>query len=393
MKNWVSLLKREFSLLSSNSVVIAIFIGAPLLYGLLLGAVYKKGKVNHLPVLVIDLDNTPLSHKVLDMIDDSEVIDAILLQNQNDLKAKIISTEYSAIITIPERFEAEVIQKRHPEIGIDVNTANILTANYAAKAIQQVLGTLNAGIEIEALKKRGVPAITAQTQYEAFGVNYARFFNSSANYMSFLWPGVLGIIIQQVFLLALALSFAREFEENTYFTEFMPRAKNVWNAMFIKALPFWLIGVGILIALRFMFPLFEVPFDVNGTAMLVLVSAFVVSVTILGVLVSIAIPSQLKATEILMVVATPSFIISGFTWPLSQMPSYIVSIANSIPSTHFLIGMRKVLMYEATLSEIWPEIKSLIILIVLFAFLSYILLKIKIYRHKKQTTNSTSKSC
>jgi len=387
MKNWISLLKREFSLFSSNSVVIAIFIGAPLLYGLLLGAVYEKGKVNHLPILVIDLDNTPLSHKVLDMIDDSEVVDAILLQNQNDLKAKVVSQEYSAILTIPERFEAEVIQKRHPEIGVDVNTANILTANYAAKAIQQILGTLNAGIEIEALKKRGIPAVTAKTQYEAFGVNYARFFNASANYMSFLWPGVLGIIIQQVFLLAMALSFAREFEEKTFFTEFMPRAKNCWNAMFIKALPFWIMGVGILFALRLMFPLFEVPFNVNGLAMLTLVTTFVVSVTFLGILVSIAIPSQLKATEILMVVATPSFIISGFTWPLSQMPSYVVSLANTIPSTHFLIGMRKSLMYEATLSEIWPEIKGLLILTLVFALLSYILLKLKIYFHKKQTNN------
>lgn len=387
MKNWISLLKREFSLLSSNSVVIAIFIGAPLLYGLLLGAVYKKGKVNHLPVLVIDLDNSPLSHKVIDMIDDSEVIDAILLQNQNELKAKVISEEYSAIITIPERFEAEVIQKRHPEIGVDVNTANILTANYAAKAVQQILGTLNAGIEIEALKKSGIPAVTAKTQYEAFKVNYARFFNASANYMSFLWPGVLGIIIQQVFLLALALSFAREFEEKTFFSEFMPRAKNSWNAMLLKALPFWLIGIGILILLRLMFPLFEVPFNVNGTAMLTLVTLFIVSVTFLGILVSIAIPSQLKATEILMVVATPSFIISGFTWPLSQMPSYIVSLANTIPSTHFLIGMRKALMYEATLSEIWPEIKSLLILTLVFALLSYLLLQLKIYKHKKQTTN------
>jgi ABC-2 type transport system permease protein len=384
MKNWISLLKREFALFKSNTVVIAIFIGAPLLYGLLLGAVYKKGKVNHLPVLVIDLDQTPLSNKVIDMIDDSEVVDAVLLQNQNDLKSKIIQDEYSAIITIPERFEAEIIQKRHPEIVVDINTANILTANYAAKAIQLILGTLNAGIEIEALKKTGVPAEVAKTQYEAFGVNYARFFNASANYMTFLWPGVLGIILQQVFLLALALSFAREFEENTFYSDFMPKAKNVWNAMLVKSLPFWIIGVGILLFFRLLFPLFEVTFNTNTTAIITLVSLFIISVTFLGILVSIAIPSQLKATEILMVVATPSFIVSGFTWPLSQMPSYVVSLANTIPSTHFLIGLRKVLMYQANLAEIWPEIKGLLILTIVFALLSYVLLKFKIYRNSKK---------
>ncbi|RXP46421.1 ABC transporter permease [Lutibacter sp. HS1-25] len=383
MKNWILLLKREFSLLKTNSVVIAIFIGAPLLYGVLLGAVYKKGKATNLPVLVIDLDQTPLSNQLLDMIDDNEVLDAVLLTNQNDLKAQIISKEYAAIITIPERFEAQLIQKRHPEIGIDINTSNVLTANYGVKAIQQILGTLNAGIEIEGLKKTGIPAVTAQSQYEAFGVSYNRFFNPSGNYMSFLWPGVLGIILQQVFLLALALSFAREFEEKTFYTTFMPKAKNVWNAMFVKALPFWIIGTVIIFLLRLMFPMFEVPFNANIWAILVLMIAYVLAITFLGILASIAIPSQLKATEVLMVVATPSFIISGFTWPLSQMPPYIVALADSVPSTHFLIGLRKILMYEATLSDVWPEVKGLLILSAIFVLLSYALLKFKIYRNKK----------
>ena len=383
MKNWIQLLRREFALFMTNGVVVAIFIGAPLLYGLLLGAVYQKGKVNHLPVLVIDLDESPLSHKLIDMFDDNEVVDAEVVYDQNQLKSQIINKEYAAIVTIPERFEAHIIQKRHPESQVEVNTANILTANYAAKALQMVLGTMNAGIEIEGIKKQGVPAITARSQYEAFGVNYARFFNASANYMTFLWPGVLGIIIQQVFMLALALSFAREFEQETFFNEFMPQVKNIWSAMLIKALPFWIMGIGIVLLLRLMFPLFHVPFEADALAMISLLVLLVVSVAFLGILVSIAIPNQLKATEILMVIATPSFILSGFTWPLSQMPTAMVYLANIIPSTHFLEAMRKLLLYQADISDIWPQLKALILLSLIFALLSYGFLKFKIYRHSR----------
>ena len=383
MKNWIQLLRREFALFMTNGVVVAIFIGAPLLYGLLLGAVYQKGKVNHLPVLVIDLDESPLSHKLIDMFDDNEVVDAEVVYDQNQLKSQIINKEYAAIVTIPERFEAHIIQKRHPEIQVEVNTANILTANYAAKALQMVLGTMNAGIEIEGIKKQGVPAITARSQYEAFGVNYARFFNASANYMTFLWPGVLGIIIQQVFMLALALSFAREFEQETFCNEFMPQVKNIWSAMLIKALPFWIMGIGIVLLLRLMFPLFHVPFEADALAMISLLVLLVVSVAFLGILVSIAIPNQLKATEILMVIATPSFILSGFTWPLSQMPTAMVYLANIIPSTHFLEAMRKLLLYQADISDIWPQLKALILLSLIFALLSYGFLKFKIYRHSR----------
>ncbi|MHA7944000.1 ABC transporter permease [Formosa sp. 3Alg 14/1] len=384
MKNWISLLKREFRLFSSNSVIMAIFLGAPLAYGLLFGAVYKKGKVDNLPILVIDLDNTPMSHNLIDMLDDNEVVTPNVVYNQNNIRHLIIETEYSSIITIPEHFEADIIQKRHPEVQVEVNTANILTANYASKAIQIVLGSLNAGIEIEGLKKQGVPAITASSQYESFNVSYVKFFNASANYMEFLWPGMIGVIVQQVFMLALALSFAREFEERTFFTEFMPKAKNVVNAMFLKTIPFWLMGIVILALIRGMFTLFRIPFDINPVAAVALITALVVSVSFLGVLFSVAIPSQLKATEVLMVIATPSFVVSGFTWPLSQMPGYVVAFAKTIPLTHFLEGLRKLMLYHANLTDLMPQIKAMMILAAVFAGLSFILLEIKIRRQNKR---------
>jgi ABC-2 type transport system permease protein len=153
--------------------------------------------------------------------------------------------------------------------------------------------------------------------------------------------------------------------------------------MLLKALPFWIMGVAILISLRLMFPLFRVPFEVDSMAMIALLTLFIASVTFLGILVSIAIPSQLKATEVLMVVATPSFILSGFTWPLSQMPGWIVAIAKTIPLTHFLQALRKVMLYQAGMEEITSELNSLLIMTLVFTLSSFLLLKIKIYRSKK----------
>jgi ABC-2 type transport system permease protein len=74
--------------------------------------------------------------------------------------------------------------------------------------------------------------------------------------------------------------------------------------------------------------------------------------------VSSAIPSQLKASEALMVMATPSFILSGFTRPLSQMPDGIVMLAKTIPLTHFLEGLRKLMLHEASFNDILPQIKG-----------------------------------
>lgn len=371
MRQFFLLLKRELKLFSTNGVVIAIFIGAPLLYGLVLGGVYSKGKVDNLPVLVIDLDDSPMSHKALEMMSDNEVLNVTVGYDQNNLKQRIIDECFEAIVTIPHRFEADIIQKRHPEVQVEVNTGNILPANYVAKAVQISLGTLNAGIEIEGLKKQGVPEVTARQNYEAFGVNYARFFNKSANYMTFLWPGVLGVIIQQIFMLAFALSFAREFEEKTFHTDFYPFARNPFYGMFVKALPFWVMGVGIILCLWGMFPIFKVPFNADGTAIIALIATLILSVTFIGFAVSIFIPSQLKATEILMVIATPSFILSGFTWPLSQMPDILVIVAKMIPLTHFLEALRKVMLYGADINDVWPQLQALLIITAAFALICF----------------------
>jgi ABC-2 type transport system permease protein len=102
--------------------------------------------------------------------------------------------------------------------------------------------------------------------------------------------------------------------------------------MSVKIIPYLIMSFGLW--MYWLFTLwFRIPFYDNLLP-LTFVAVFVISVSFIGVLVSILVPNQLKATEILMVIATPSFILSGFTWPLSQMPVWVQAISNVIPLTH-----------------------------------------------------------
>jgi ABC-2 type transport system permease protein len=77
MKNFFSLIKREFRLFWDNSVLRLLFIGAPIMYGILLGFVYQKGKVTDLPVVVVDEDQSQMSRKAIEMMQDNEVLKKI----------------------------------------------------------------------------------------------------------------------------------------------------------------------------------------------------------------------------------------------------------------------------------------------------------------------------
>ncbi|MEG0851588.1 MAG: ABC transporter permease [Flavobacterium sp.] len=362
MQNFFSLLKREFQLFWKNKVLRILFIGAPILYGVLLGYVYGKGKVTDLPIIVVDQDRSELSSKAVQMFEDNEVLSiASILYDQNNLSKIAIEKEATCVVIIPKDFEKMTLTKKYPEITTIVNTSNVLTANYASTAIQVCLGTLKAGVQIETLRKQGVPENLLMSQYEPFKTTFIKKYNRSTNYMYFLWPGVLATVLQQVLLLGLALSFASEFENGT-FKDLVKRCPSVFKMLAVKIIPYLIMNFGVwLIYWLFTF-WFRLPFYENLLPLTFIAGIFVLSVSFIGILVSVVVPNQLKATEILMVIATPSFILSGFTWPLSQMPQAVQAIANVIPLTHFLKAFRILIIEDGAFSQTTTPIWNMIII-------------------------------
>jgi ABC-2 type transport system permease protein len=384
MKIFFTLMRREWHHFTGNQIAMLIFLGAPVLYALLVGLVYKDATLRDLPVIVVDMDNTPLSQKVIDALDDNQYIKVERIQQYPDsLRQQMINNGIVAAVNIPDRFEADINQKRHPEISVDINGSNMLTANYAATGIQTTLSVLNAGVEIETLKKKGTPHNIALEQFESFGISMARYYNPSSNYLVFLWPGMLGTIMQQVFLIVLALSFAKEYEDNT-FRDLVRYAKKPLNLLLYKALPYFLMGMMIWMPLiKIYFYFFNVDMPQNELTFYLVSALFMMAVTFMGIAVSIMVKSQLKATEILMIIATPSFIISGQTWPLEHMPKAVQWLSNTIPLTHYLQAFRNMLMYNADFHDLQPQITKLALLTLIFFVLAWAALRYKIARQKK----------
>jgi len=374
MKTFINLLKNEFKRIFKNDVVMAIFFGAPLAYGLLFGYVYQKAKVTNIPIVVIDEDHTPLSDKIVEALSDTEALKIVkVAYDNNGLRDMMIKNADAAVIEIPKDFEKNILQKRYPEINIDLDMSNILIANFASKNIQRVLQTIKAGIEIEALNKQGMPHQQAVKSFESFKTNYHKLYNPNSNYEYFMLPGLLGAIMQQVLFLGLALVFARDFEDG-YFKQLLKVTKNPLYLIALKALPFILLAVIDWALLGFFLKWFQVDLHLYNFPMFILISLLTFSAIMIGMLFSILIPNQLKATEFLMVISTPAFILSGFTWPVMAMPGWIQSISNWIPLTPFLNASKKIAFYGGQMTHITPEIKQLF----LIGFISFILIVISL---------------
>lgn len=380
MKEFYKLLRWEFKRIFSNSVLCAIFFGAPVLYGILFGYVYQQANVVDLPIVIVDQDNSPLTDKITDAFEDNE---GLLVKDRRYNPGNILDEmpveQYVAVVTLPSGFEADVLQKRYPEVRVDLNMANILNANTASKNIQQVLMSLNAGIEIEALKKQGLNPAAAKASFESFKINFHKLYNSTGNYLSFMMPGLLGAIMQQIIFLAMALVFSRDFEDG-YFRQLVKKEKSSLYLIVLKATPFILFLPFMWLFVGRLFIFFNIEAEIFNFPMLILITLLSLASMGVGMLFSVAIPNQLKATELLMVISTPAFVISGFTWPSLAIPGFINGIAQSIPVTHFLTAFRKVAYLGGDLSHVFPEIKMLLLIILISFIAMAVLLQIKINR-------------
>ena len=384
MKGFLKLLRIEFTRIFSNDVLLAIFIGAPIFYGILFGYVYQQAKVVDLPIVIVDQDNSPTSDKIIDAFVDNEV----LLVNDvrytpGNILAEMPTEQYVAVVTLPTDFEADILQKRHPEIRVDLNMANILNANTASKNIQSVLMTLNAGIEIEGLKKQGLHTSQAMATYESFKINFNKLYNATGNYLTFMLPGLLATIMQQIIFLAMALVFARDFEDG-HFGKLVKKSRFSLYHIALKSTPFLLMLPIMWVIVSLFIPYFKIDADIYNFPMLLLATLLTLASMCIGMLFSIAIPSQLKATELLMVISTPAFVLSGFTWPTLSFPDAITNMAQYIPLTQFLSGFRKIAFYGGDSSSIKTEI-NMLLLITFVAFIAVVvLLQVKIYLFGKK---------
>ena len=390
MKSFFQLVRREFKLFFSNPTLISVFILGPIVYAVMLNSVYKSGKVVELPIVVIDRDNSPMSQQVIEMLNDNEGLNVVtVLPESNDAKKEMIDKRAAGLIIIPDRFEGEVLTGRYPEVMIYCNTVNMLTANYVSKSIQTSLGTFAAGAEMKALQRKGMSGAQAYLRYEPFKQNYIKVFNETGNYFNFMWPAMLTVVFQQVILLAMAVTIAAEVQKGTLAIGVAGKKRGALATVFSKVLPIWILSFPIILMFYGFHVYFGAPLPTKPLDFAILSALFVMAATFLGTAFSAIIPDALKATQILMLVSAPGFIIGGYTWPTEAMAGWIQGLANILPLTPFVDGFKLLLFEEAELYQVSDSILHLVIQLVVYLVLSVLFVR---WRMKKEAANSASDS-
>lgn len=327
-----------------RSLVMAIVI--PLLMLFLFGYALTLD-VDNVPLAVFDMDGTQMSQRFIDRFARSRYFSLRLAAgNYRELEASIDEGQCLLGLVIPREFSARIRSGRTASVqaivdGSDSNTASIalgyasaIVAIYSQEHMQEVLG------------------ITLQPVDPQIRI----WFNRELKSKNYIIPGLIAVIMMVIASLLTSLTIAREWERGSM-EQLISTPIKTHELILGKMIPYFLLGfLDVLLSVIMSTQLFDVPLKGNPLILFLVASLFLVGGLSLGFLFSILTKNQLLAYQMAMITSfLPAFLLSGFAFPISGMPTAIQLFTYVVPARYFVTILKGVFLKGVGFEIIWIE--------------------------------------
>ncbi|ABZ83687.1 abc transporter [Heliomicrobium modesticaldum Ice1] len=353
---------KEFTHIFRDRRTFFLILLAPLVTFSLFAYLYDGQRVTEMNLVIVDEDQSPLSREIINMYGQSELFRYQgLVDTVEEAEQRIQNGESDVAVIIPENLNGDVKDGRSTQVLTLIDGTNMLIANAATKGTTSVLQTVSAGVTLRMMEANGIVPAKAKAMLQPINATIRVGYNPAYNYRIFLIFGLVATVLQQVMLMTMSGAFCREKERGTNMILVAARMP-VTAVVLGKAVPYFVICLfNTFFMLLLSNQLTDISILGSGFDLFIVSLAFTLSLIGIALPISILVPDELRASQIILLIATPSFLVSGFTWPLSKMPGPIVAFSNCLPLTHYLAAFRIVGMKGAPLSAVGLELLFLFI--------------------------------
>ncbi len=275
----------------------------------------------------------------------------------------LVSGRAGLVLSIPPGFGAHVSRGEQAPIQVLVDGADSNFAvhglNYIGKAVRQyssaaARGQLDALVSIEKAQVQA-PAM-AGLQLPAVAAATRVWYNPGLTSKYYMVPGVMGVLLLVTTMIVSAMALVKEREDGTM-EQIIVTPLREGELIAGKLLPFVAIGfVEISLALPVMLYVFNVPLMGSVALIYALSGIFLLTTTGLGLLVSTIARTQQQAMLIAaFFVMMPFVLLSGFIFPVENMPYAIRCATYIFPLKYYLTIVRGIFLKGAGWAELWPD--------------------------------------
>ena len=348
-------IKKEFIQIFRNSKMRTIVLVMPLVQSMVFGYAVTTD-VKHVNTAVYDQAQTPESRDLIDRFIHSGYFSVKkVIRSDQEMDEVIDRGEVAAILRVPPDFSGKLATGTTAAIqivvdGTDSNTAGVVL-NYAGSIIR------NDAVEI--LRKR-----TGGAGRETIGVNLQTraWFNENLTSRNFYVPGVIASIVMLVTLLLTSMSVVREKEMGTMEQIVVTP---ITSAEFIlgKTMPSIILGfINMIFVTLISVFWFDIPVRGNMVALLVANGFYLMTTIGTGLYISTISATQQQAMMSAFFFYLPAVLLSGFMFPIANMPEVVQVFTYLNPLRYFLIIIRGIFLKGVGVAVLWPQMLALLIL-------------------------------
>jgi ABC-2 type transport system permease protein len=188
------------------------------------------------------------------------------------------------------------------------------------------------------------------------------WYNPEMKSKDFIIPGLTAVIMMAICSLMTALSVSREKETGTL-EQLISTPISATELLVGKLLPYLAVGlVDLALVVGAGVLIFGVPFRGSYLNLLLTALIFLFGTLSWGLFISVISKSQLQASQIAMLSAfLPSFLLSGFIYPIENMPVVLQAITYLVPARYFVEILKGLFLQGVGLKVIWPQVLALVV--------------------------------
>jgi ABC-2 type transport system permease protein len=325
--------------------------------------------VDDISLAVWDLDRTPGSREFVRRLTESGYFRTVAdVENDREIQRLIDSGEARVAVKIPPNFERDLRAVQRSPVRIVVDGSDNNTAGITISYVELIAQQYSTERLLDGLRRRGVPAEQAQLPLT---LEPRVWYNPELVSERFFVPGLIGLVMMVSTTVLTAMSIVRERERGTIemlMVSPLTRAEMVVG----KIVPYFIVALINTATLAFLARfLFGVPFRGSIVLFFALSAMFLVAALGMGLLVSTLASSQQVAWTICMLTTVlPSFLLSGFIFPIDNMPWGVQIFTYIVPVRYFIVILRGILLKGVGVESLYPQILSLAALIAVVLLIS-----------------------
>ena len=364
----MAMLYKEFIYLIRDKKMRIIIIAVPIIQAVLLGYAVNMD-LREVKTAVVDLDNSIESREFIDSFFAGNIFKQVSASNIHQAEELVLSGKALMIIVIPQGFAEKINNRRISPVQVILDATNSVNAGMASGYIVNLITKYN----VEYIESK-----TGLKNNMGINVEYRTWFNDDFESKNFFVPSMLAMLLIIVTVMLSGMAIVQEKESGTL-EQLTVSPITAWEFIIGKSIPFAIVSF-IDVLLIIAISVFWFGIKVTGSFSLLLFASILYIMCTLGIglLISAISSTQQQATMSMFMIIFPVILLSGFAFPIVNMPEVIQWVTYINPMRYYLDIIVGVFLKGLYFDRLQDPTYALLILSILYIGLAALYLRKKL---------------